>query len=393
MGRIVGRVGVALAVLVVVGVLVGAWYFADQLTRPPVVRALVADNEVRDADDATLLLRAEGFAATPGRWGLQLPDDRHVVLDDRTVEPDGVRWSWSDLVGAPPPRVGEQVRVDEFVWVGTPDAVDVDFEEVTVAAPVGDLPAWWVPAGPTATGTVVVVHGRGATREEALRFLPGLVGAGWNVLVPTYRGDDGAPDWPDGRVRFGGEAWQDVDAAVAWARERTEGPLVPFGISMGGAMVGQFLDRGDTAGVAAVVLDSPVLSLDALLDLQAGLNGVPAAAEPVLLPVVQVVGDLLYGLDSSELEQVAVDGTFDVPVLLIHGDDDQFVPFGPSARFAAARLDDPTVSALGDVPFEVRSDADTTFVHVPGAGHVRSWNRDSDAYDRVLDEFLAGVAP
>jgi pimeloyl-ACP methyl ester carboxylesterase len=92
------------------------------------------------------------------------------------------------------------------------------------------------------------------------------------------------------------------------------------------------------------------------------------------------------------LEQVAPDRTFQVPVLLVHGDDDQFVPFGPSARFAAARLPGAAVATVGDVPFEVRSDADLTFVHVPGAGHVRSWNRDPAAYDQVLAQFLAGVA-
>lgn len=391
--RIAGRVTAVLLLALALAGLGGAWYFADQLTRPPQIRALVADNEVLDADDATVLLRDEGFAALPDRWGLQLPDDRHVVLDDRTVEPDGVRWAWSDLVGTPPPAAGEQVRVDEFVWVGTPAVVDVAFEEVTVPAPIGDLPAWWAPADGTAAGTVVVVHGRGATREEALRFLPGLVRGGWNALVPTYRGDAGAPGWPEGRVLFGTEAWQDVDAAVAWARERSDGPVVPFGISMGGAMVGQFMDRGDTSDVTGVVLDSPVLSLDALLDLQAGLNGVPETAEPVLLPVVQVVGDLLHGLDSSALEQVDVDGTFDVPVLLVHGQHDRFVPFGPSARFAALRLQDPTTTAVGEVPFRVRSDDDMTFVDVPDAGHVRSWNRDPDGYGRILDEFLATVAP
>lgn len=374
--RIVGVVG-SLALLAVLGI---GWYFAGELTTQPTVRPFEPDNEVLavDLDAGTILLEDRGYAAIDGEWGLQLPDGRHVVLTDQLGrEDDGVRWGWTDLVSQPPPRVGEPVRVDEFVEVGTPEAVDVAFEDVTVDGPLGPLPSWWVPAD-GAVGTVVFVHGRGATREEALRFLPTLVDAGWNVLVQTYRGDEGAPGWPDGRLRYGTTEWEDVAAAIAWVVDRepdADHPVVPFAASMGGSLVAQYLDRGDATRVTGVVLDSPLLSMDALLDLQAGLNGIPEWAEPALLPVVKLFANLrVDGFDAGALEQTADDGTFDLPVLLFHGDSDAFVPVEPSLEFAA------NVDSV-------------TYVPVDEAGHVRTWNTAPDRYAAALTDFLDGLAP
>ncbi len=377
--RVTTRFLVVVVVLVLLAVLGVAWYFAGQLTAVPTVRPFDPDNEVLDVDlDAgTVVLEDQGYAAIDGSWGLQLPDDRHVVLTQQVGRvAGGVEWGWTDLVGQPPPRTGEGVRVDEFVVVGTPGAVELDFEDVTVEGPLGPLPSWWVPAADP-VGTIVFVHGRGATREEALRFLPTLVDAGWNVLVQTYRGDDGAPPLPDGRLRYGTTEWTDVAAAVEYAAQRRpDDPIVPFGVSMGGSLVAQFLDNAQQADggphdrIPGVVLDSPLLSLDALLDLQAGLNGIPEAAEPLLLPVVKVFADLrVDGFDSDALEQTADDGTFDVPTLLFHGDADAFVPVGPSIELAA-------------------NDDDVTHVDVAEAGHVRTWNTDPGLYAETLTAFL-----
>lgn len=377
--RIVGRALVVL--LVLLALLVGgvAWYFAGQFTAVPTVRPFEPDNVVREVDPAaaTLELDDEGFAAQDATWGLQLPDDRHVVLGETVDADDGrVGRTWSDLTRQPPPRAGEPARVDEYVWVGTPAAVGLDHEDVEVGGPLGPLPSWWVPARRDPVGTVVFVHGRGATREEALRFLPALTEAGWNVLVQTYRGDEGAPDWPDGRVRYGTTEWADVRAAVDHVTERRpDDPVVLFGVSMGGSLVAQYLDNAaDRSPVAGVVLDSPVLSLDALLRLQARLNGIPDVAAPLLLPVVEALADLRVDLGSDALEQTDDDGTFDVPTLVFHGSADGFVPAEPSRRLAAA-------------------DDDVRHVDVSDAGHVRSWNLDRELYETTVVQFLEGLAP
>jgi len=65
--------------------------------------------------------------------------------------------------------------------------------------------------------------------------------------------------------------------------------------------------------------------------------------------------------------------TFELPILLFHGTDDDVVPIQTSEEFA---------SALPDL---------VTFYPVEGAGHVQAWNVDPRLYERRLREFLAGI--
>ena len=374
LGLAVLRLLLAVVVLVGTVLLVAGWYFADELTEAPPVRPFVADTTVVDADEDTITLTTTDDLRTGGAFGLQLPNDGYAELGGRTEDGGAtvtyaVR-SYADRV----PRPGTVARVDEYWRVGTPDDVGLAHEDVTTEGPLGEMVGWWVPGGDR--GTVVYVHGRGATREEALRFLPALTAQGWNVLVATYRGDEGAPPRRDGRLRFGTEEWVDVDAWVRWVQDRIgdEEPLVLFGTSMGGAVVGQFLDRSPVADdVDGVVLDSPVLSLDRTMELQADLAGVPAFAHPALVPTAELWADLLHGVDTSALEQTAADGTFDVPTLVFHGAEDDFVPWEPSLALAANA---PTVE----------------HVAIPGAGHARSWNVDRSAYEARLAELLDDVS-
>ena len=364
-----------LVVLVLAGLLLAAsWYFADVLTSPTEVRPFAPDTVVRGATDDTITLDRTADLATGGSFGLQLPNDGYAALGDAVeIGDETVTYtvaSYAERV----PEPGTVGRVDEYWRVGTPADVGLGYRDVTVSGALGDMAAWWVEGGEQ--GTVVYVHGWGATREEGLKFLDAITAAGWDVLVPTYRGDLGAPPLRDGRLRFGLEEWVDVDAALGFVaqREGSDRPVVLFGSSYGGAVVAQTLDRSPWADdVDGVVLDSPVLSMDALLDLQANLNGVPEFVEPVLLPTTQLVAGLLYGLDTAALEQVADDGTFDVPTLVFHGARDDFVPWEPSLALAG------TVDAVEHVPFE-------------GARHLRSWNVDPARYEQLVTAFLTDLS-
>ena len=253
---------------------------------------------------------------------------------------------------------------------------------------VGDLPAWRVPAAggadaPAAEACAVLVHGRGATREEALRAVPVLRAAGLDVLVPAYRNDRDAPASAAGRYGLGGTEWRDVEAAVAWALERGARRVVLGAWSMGGAIVLQLVARSPLAErVAALVLDGPVLDWRDVLDHQARRIGLPAGVgrwgarllassrAPRLLGVEEPVdlAGMDWGVRAAELR---------VPVLLLHSDDDDVVPSGPSHRLAAARPD--------------------LVEHVPSSGvlHTKEWNLDPAAWEAAVAGFLErhGVVP
>lgn len=138
----------------------------------------------------------------------------------------------------------------------TPATFDLRYEEVAFEAADGvTLKGWWVPVG-EARGSVVLVHGLNRTRIEMVRKVPFLHEAGWNALLFDLRhhGESG------GSVSsFGHFEARDVRAAGDFARSRSPGPVVLWGVSLGGAAV--MLAAAEDPGVAAVVCDSSYRSL------------------------------------------------------------------------------------------------------------------------------------
>jgi len=138
----------------------------------------------------------------------------------------------------------------------TPAKFELPYEDVTFNAPDGvALKGWWVPA-PDAHGTVVLVHGLNRSRIEMVKKVPFLHKLGWNALLFDLRhhGESG------GNVSsFGFFEKQDVHAATALARARSQGPVVLWGVSLGAASA--TLAAAEDPGVAALVCDSSYRSL------------------------------------------------------------------------------------------------------------------------------------
>ena len=138
----------------------------------------------------------------------------------------------------------------------TPRSFDLPFEDVSFSAPDGvTLKGWWVPA-PEARGTVVLVHGLNRSRIEMVKKVPFLHKQGWNALLFDLRhhGESGGS-----ASSFGFFEKQDVHAATAFARTRAPGPVVLWGVSLGGASA--TLAAAEDPGVAALVCDSSYRSL------------------------------------------------------------------------------------------------------------------------------------
>ena len=119
-----------------------------------------------------------------------------------------------------------------------------------------ELRGWWVPA-PAAKGTVIMVHGLNRSRIEMVRRTPFVHAAGWNALLVDLRhhGESGG-----GTTTFGAKEKEDVKAAVRIARERSPGPIVLWGVSLGGASV--VFAAAEDPGVAGVICDSSYRSVE-----------------------------------------------------------------------------------------------------------------------------------
>ena len=243
------------------------------------------------------------------------------------------------------------------------------------------MPAWVVPPpGGTGSRWAVLVHGRGARREETVRALPPLRSGGGPPSCPRYRNDEGVPVGPDSRYDLGLSEWRDVEAATRYAVARGAREVLLVGWSMGGAIVLQFLDRSPlSALVSRVVLDGPVIDWGDVLDHHARGHRLPNArrvtgqdddAPPVGAPGRRGPRG---GRPREDRLGAAGPGELHHPVLLIHSADDEFVPVGPSRALALARPD--------LVPFEEWS----------VARHCKEWNTDPGRWESLVAEFAAEV--
>jgi alpha-beta hydrolase superfamily lysophospholipase len=162
--------------------------------------------------------------------------------------------------------------------------------------------------------------------------------------------------------------WRDLAAAARYALAHGARHLVLFGVSMGGAIVTQFIEHSPLAArVDGLVLEAPALDWKAILSFNATKMGLPSFAA---LPVEWAIG-LRIDADWNAADALRHTGDFHLPILLFHGTDDPLVPIATSDRFAA------------DLRRWV------TYYRVPGDGHAEAWNVDPGLYESRLTSFLS----
>lgn len=375
---------VVLLVLVAAGLGAGGWYYTDELLPAPQPGDPLAEVEVVAVDDdaGTVTLAAtEGDLVDLARVGFWTPDTT-LDLGEVVATGDGTVTRTATVVDGDDPQVGDLGGATAVVWRGDPQvALGLDFEEVVVDGPTGPLPAWQVPGDDTADGEVadgtwaVLVHGRGASREEMHRTLRTVHAAGIDALVVSVRNDPDAAQDPDGWGRYGDAEWEDLQAAVTYlVAEQDATTLVPIGSSQGGSIVLSWLRRGDHVDRAAgAVLVSPLVSMRGTLDLQARNRDIPGAIIPPLLWSTRLLADLRADMDFAQLEHAERAASYDTRMLITHGTADSTVPFADSVTLSEARPD--------LITFEVYDDVE----------HVREWNTDPERFDADLAAFLADV--
>jgi len=139
----------------------------------------------------------------------------------------------------------------------TPASFEIAYEDVSFRAQDGvELKGWWVPA-PSAHGTVVMVHGLNRSRIEMVKRVPFVHSSGWNAILLDLRHHGASAG---AATTFGVKEKQDVEAAARFSRERAPGPVVLWGVSLGGASA--VLAAAGDPGVAGVICDSSFRSLD-----------------------------------------------------------------------------------------------------------------------------------
>jgi fermentation-respiration switch protein FrsA (DUF1100 family) len=232
----------------------------------------------------------------------------------------------------------------------TPPDFDLPFTDVRLTAEDGVRIHGWLLPAPDAQRTVLFAHGNAGNishRLDRAREMRSRLGA--EVFLFDYRGyglSEGSPD----------EAGTYADARAAHrylteARGLSPERLVLFGESLGSAVV---LDLALSCGAGALVLESAFTSI--------------ADMARVVLPFLP-----LRPLLRTRYDNLAKIGGLKVPLLVLHGDRDEVVPFAQGRRL-----------------FEAAPEPKRFFA-IPGAGHNDTYLRGGEAYWEVLGEFLTGA--
>ena len=212
------------------------------------------------------------------------------------------------------------------------------------------LVVWHAPASPGAL-TVLYFHGNGAGLSDRADRIRILQGAGYGVVMMAYRGYSGSSGSPSETANI-------ADAMATYAWLRTQGvaaeKIVLFGESLG---TGVAVQMAAAKPVAGVILDSPFTSL---VDV--------AAYHYRFLPIRWFLRDRYVSTDFI--------GQVRVPLLIVHGEEDQIVPLVFGRRLFAT------------------ANEPKQFVVFPGVGHVVPF---SDPDNRksgwpVIHSFLHRIA-
>ena len=213
----------------------------------------------------------------------------------------------------------------------------------------------------------ILLHGyRSNSLREFSGSYPLAKQLGYNVIVVDERGHGYSGG---STISFGIRERYDCLQWSKYAAKRfgEDTPIFLTGVSMGAATVLMASELKLPGNVKCIVADCPYSSPKAIIQkVSLDVKLPPALSYPFVM-----LGALLFGKfklwESSPVKAVR---NATIPILLLHGEDDRFVPCSMSREiFQACR-----VSAQLE-----------TF---PNAGHGLSYLTDSSRYQKILEDFL-----
>ena len=327
-----------------------------------------------DTGAQTIELRRTLDTELPGRYGLFTTGTHGYVKLGAVLGVDATTVRRKLLTQIEPGSKVDRDATFSGWYYSSPAELHLRWENVLIGSPAGPCPAWFFP-GASSTW-VIQVHGRGAMRAECLRAVPVLHGTGLPNLVVSYRNDGEAPRSRAGAYALGASEWRDVDSAIAYALRHGAERVILMGWSMGGAIALQTaVNSGHKDRIAGLILDSPVIDWRSVLRYQAALARVRGPLPSLAMGALQVpLTARLSGADEAisfdRLDMVARAEELVAPMLILHSDDDGFVPSDASHALEEARPDLVTMPR-----FTV-------------ARHTKIWNYDQTAWSEAITSWL-----
>lgn len=210
----------------------------------------------------------------------------------------------------------------------TPANFEWEFEEVILKTSDGvELSAWFVPASKNSDKVIVMLHGYGADMANLLSFAQ-FLHDDFNLFFfdMRYFGKS-----QGNMTTLGRDEQKDLDAAIAYVKNKGFAKIGLMGFSFGGAVA--ILGASKNQDVSAVVTDSAYASLDLMGHVY--WQNLFFLKYPLTF-LTKVWGKIIFGIDAGKIspEKAAKDLT--IPILLIHSKSDQTIPFENALRLQSA---------------------------------------------------------
>ena len=172
-------------------------------------------------------------------------------------------------------------------------------------------------------------------------------------------------------ITFGISERQDC---LAWARYAVsrfgaDTPVFLSGVSMGASTVLMASELELPPNIVGIIADCPYSSPEAIMRKVCLVDmHLPPA---LVLPFIRLGARLFGHFDLREADAVRAVKNTDIPILLLHGEDDRFVPCEMSREICAA--------CAGDI----------AIVTFPSAGHGLSYIVDTEKYENEVARFVS----
>ena len=217
--------------------------------------------------------------------------------------------------------------------------------------------------------TAIVLHGYkgNALRDGAGGFALSRQ-MGFNVLIPDQRShakSEGNVITFVIRERFDCMKWIEFVNAQFGVR-----PVLLMGLSMGAATVLMASELDLPDNVVGIIADAPYSSPAGIIRKVCTERGFP---EKLVFPFICLAAKCFGRFSVKEASAVNAVKLATIPILLLHGTDDRFVPYQMSQQIAANCKDLVTLELF------------------PGAGHGLCYMTDPDRYEAVIVQFLRNI--
>ncbi|NOZ94950.1 MAG: alpha/beta fold hydrolase [Acidobacteria bacterium] len=228
--------------------------------------------------------------------------------------------------------VSRAYRTPQTPHEQTPEDLGIAFEPLRFPTAGGlSLAGWWIPAAedPAGAPTLILIHGWSRNAERMLPFVGPLHRAGFNLLAFDARcHGQSACDGVANMLKFS----EDIRAAVSEILRRGADPgrVGVLGHSVGGA--GTIHAAANDPRIRAVVTVGAFAHPRDMTVLDLSRRKVPGPLARLIVAYVQHS----VGVSLDEIAPENVIARIAVPVLLVHGEQDEVVPVEHALRLASA---------------------------------------------------------